>query len=410
MKLTKRILAIALVLISLIVCMSSAFTVSAELSDSDKKDIQEQINKLNSQINDLEKQINAEKSKLNDQNKIKATYEKKISAINSKIIACNKYISLCQAEIDANEKKIADSNAKIEDTKERFKKRLRSIHNSNTDSGLQILMGAESFSDFLALAELTQRISAQDKKLIDEIVDTISEIEKDIAKNEELKKEQNEIKKTLAAEQDKWEVEAGKVQNVIDSINSTKANLEKDQAALERDMEDFENKLLGTSGGDNVPFDGVFSWPVPGFPMTTPWKSNDSIHKGNHKGVDLGSAGINGKSILSAASGEVIRVYNGCPHNYRKTVSQFCGCGGGYGNHVQVAHGKHNGIYYMTIYAHMSKTAVSNGAYVNRRQVLGYVGSTGRSTGPHLHFGIAKGTTPGSYTWFNPMSISYINR
>lgn len=410
MKLTKRILAIALVLITLIVCMSSAFTVSADLSASEKKEIQQEINKLNSQINDIEKQIKSEKNKLNDQNKIKSSYEKKISSINDKIIACNRYIAICQAEIAENEEKIAENNAKIETTKERFKKRLRSIHNSNTDTGLQVLLGAESFSEFLALTELTQCISAQDNKLINEIVATISSINEDIEKNKALKEEQNEIKKTLAAEQANWETEVGKVQTVINSINSTKKDLEADQKKLEKEMEEYEDRLLGATGGDNVPFDGVFSWPVPGFPMTTPYKSNDSIHKGKHNGVDLGSGGINGKSILSAASGTVIKVYNGCPHNSRKSVSNFCGCGGGYGNHVQVAHGKYNGYYYMTIYAHMSKTAVSNGAHVNRRQVLGYVGSTGRSTGPHLHFGIAKGKKAGSYTWFNPMSISYINK
>ncbi len=406
MKLTKRILALVLVCISIIVCASSGFSASAELSDSDKKKYQEEIARLNSEINDLEKQINEQKGKLKDQNKIKASYESKISAINSKIIACNKYIAACQAEIAANEAKIADSNAKIEDTKERFKKRIRSIYNSNTDTGIQLLLGAESFSEFLALTELTQCISAQDNKLVDEIVETIAAIKADIEKNEQLKAEQNEIKKTLAQEQANWEAESAKVSAVIKSINSTKSNLEADQAALEKQMEDYEYKLLGTSGGENVPFDGVFRWPVPGYPMTTPYKSNDSIHKGKHNGVDLGSYGINGKAILSAASGTVIRAVNSCSHY--STLGNFCGCGGGYGNHVQVAHGKYNGYYYMTIYAHMSKTAVANGAYVNRGQVLGYVGSTGRSTGPHLHFGIAKGTKPGSYTWFNPMSISYI--
>lgn len=410
MKVTKRILALFLVLISIAVCASSGFTVSAELSDSDKQKYQEEIARLNSEINDLEKQINAEKSKLNDQNKIKSSYEKKISAINSKIIACNKYIATCQAEIAKNGAKIAENNTKIENTKERFKKRIRSIYNSNTDTGIQLLLGAESFSEFLALTELTQCISAQDNKLVDEIVEVIAAINADIERNEQLKAEQNEIKKTLAKEQASWESEVSKVSKVINSINSTKKDLEADQAALEKEMERYETELLGGTGGENVPFDGVFRWPVPGYPMTTPYKSNDSIHKGKHNGVDLGSAGINGKAILSAATGTVIKVYTGCPHDYRKSASQFCGCGGGYGNHVQVAHGIYNGYYYMTIYAHMSKTAVGNGAHVNRGQVLGYVGSTGRSTGPHLHFGIGRGTKPGAYSWFNPMSISYIYR
>ncbi len=411
MKFVKRILAICLVFSTLLLCLSTGFNASADLTDSERQEIKNEISKLNSEINDLEKKIKQEKGKLNDQNAIKSSLESKISAINNKIIACNRYIASCQAEINANEKKIAENNEKIKDTKELFKKRLRSIYMSNTDSGIQLLLGAESFSDFLVLAELSQCISAQDNKLINEIIEKIALINADIEKNEKLKAEQAEIKKSLASDQADLDTQVNEVSKVISSINSTKNNLQAEQDKLEKQMEAYERELLKTSStGENVPFDGVFRWPVPGYPMTTPYASNDSIHRGRHFGVDLGSWGINGKPILSAASGTVIRVVNSCPHNYRKSVYQFCGCGGGYGNHVQVAHGKYNGYYYMTIYAHMSKPAVSNGAKVNRGQVLGYVGSTGRSTGPHLHFGIAKGTTAGAYSWFNPMSISYINK
>ncbi|MBQ6815916.1 MAG: M23 family metallopeptidase, partial [Clostridia bacterium] len=144
------------------------------------------------------------------------------------------------------------------------------------------------------------------------------------------------------------------------------------------------------------------------FPMTCPFMSNDSVHKGNHKGIDLGSWGINGKNIQCSATGVVTTLVNYCTHNYGKNGS--CGCGGGYGNHVQVSHGKHNGYYYTTIYAHMRTAIVSSGQAVSSGQILGYVGSTGWSTGWHLHFGISRGTSPNSMQWVNPMNFKYINR
>ena len=133
---------------------------------------------------------------------------------------------------------------------------------------------------------------------------------------------------------------------------------------------------------DDRPFDGVFQWPVPGFRRTSPWMSNDSVHKGDHKGIDLGQWGINNKEILCAASGTVSKVVNYCTHNYGKSGS--CGCGGGYGNYVLISH---DGTY-STIYAHMTSAWVSVGQYVNQGDAIGSIGCTGHSTGAHLHFEI----------------------
>ena len=87
-----------------------------------------------------------------------------------------------------------------------------------------------------------------------------------------------------------------------------------------------------------------------------------------------------GATVVAADSGTVAYVNDYCPHNWGKSGS--CGCGGGYGKYVWINHG--NGK--ETIYAHLSSLAVSTGQYVSKGQVVGYVGSTGYSTGPHLHF------------------------
>ncbi len=407
-KFTKRIVALILVLVSIVACMSAGFNVTAaEMSDAQRQEVINKINELQNKSNDIQKKINEQKNQLNNQNAVKESYEAQIAITQQKIDACNEYIAMCNNQIAESETKIAAKNAAIEDTKERFKKRIRSLYNSNTDSSLQLLLGAESFSEFLALAELTQCISAQDKMLVDEIVATISEIQAEIAKNEEIKTQQAEIKKTLAAEKAVLDQQVASVNSVISKINSTKKDLEAEQRQFEADKKKLEDSLLSV-GVDNRPFDGKFLWPVPGFPMTCPFMSNDSVHKGNHKGIDLGSGGINGKDILCSATGTVTKVVNYCTHNYGKSGS--CGCGGGYGNYVQVSHGIYQGEYYATIYAHMRKAIVSSGQQVSRGQVLGYVGSTGWSTGWHLHFGVARGTNPNSLNWEDPMKFSYSNR
>ena len=90
---------------------------------------------------------------------------------------------------------------------------------------------------------------------------------------------------------------------------------------------------------------------------------------------------------MASRSGKVIRAVNSCTHNYGK--SSNC-CGNGYGNHVIIMHDDGT---YSTLYGHMSSITVSVGAYVNKGDVIGYVGSTGWSTGPHLHFEVRKNGT-----------------
>jgi len=122
-----------------------------------------------------------------------------------------------------------------------------------------------------------------------------------------------------------------------------------------------------TSVSGNVSSSGSFSHPLPGSRRT------QGIH--GHNGVDLGAP--NGTAIRAAAAGEVI-------------VSKSSGWNGGYGNYVVIKHG--NGT--QTLYAHNSSNAVGVGAYVAQGEVIGYVGSTGKSTGSHLHFEVRGASNP----------------
>lgn len=125
-----------------------------------------------------------------------------------------------------------------------------------------------------------------------------------------------------------------------------------------------------------------FMWPVPGFRYIT---SGVGPRWGRrHNGIDIGDAGIYGAKIVASRSGTVHVGCSSCPHDYGKSGS--CGCGGGYGNYVMIYH---DGTY-TTLYGHMKSVAVTEGQYVEQGQVIGYVGSTGYSTGAHLHFEVRR--------------------
>ena len=131
-------------------------------------------------------------------------------------------------------------------------------------------------------------------------------------------------------------------------------------------------------GGSITPIAG-YTWPVPGFyHLTSLW--DEDRGDSNHGALDIASAGVEGANVVAAHSGIVDVAQSDCVHNWGKDSS--CGCGGGYGNWVRIDHGDG----YSTIYAHMSSITVGYGDYVEAGQLLGFVGSTGYSTGAHLHF------------------------
>lgn len=129
------------------------------------------------------------------------------------------------------------------------------------------------------------------------------------------------------------------------------------------------------SGGG---FSGSLSWPVPGhYVISSPYASRWGSF---HGAIDISDGNTMGATITAADSGTVILAVSGCTHNYGKDSS--CGCGGGFGNYIMIDHG--NGM--TTLYGHCSTVNVSVGQSVSRGEAIGTAGSTGWSTGAHLHF------------------------
>ncbi len=397
-------------LICLIICICIAVTsVSVmALTQEEKNSLNNDIADLKQQASAIQSEINELKAKKSDQGVILAAVRKKIANTQAQIDRCNREIASINATISANKAEIAKKEAEIADDKLAFKKRMRAIYMSNSDNSLQILLGAENFDDFLQLTQLTTSVSARDKLMLEDLKEDISVLNDKNAQNDKLLSEQVSIKSTINEQQNELESqeqEAASIYNQIagdqadkqDDLDDVNANIKKLQKQLE---DDIASKQYTSFVNSNT----GLQWPISGFfTVSAGYKSNDAVHRGRHNGIDIAGSGIANQPIRAIADGVVTLVNNGCTHNYKKSGN--C-CGNGYGNYTVVNHGSMtiNGTAsnIVAYYAHASKIIVSNGQSVKQGQVLGYVGTTGWSTGYHLHLGILK-----NGGWVNPYPLFF---
>ena len=347
----------------------------------------------------LEAEIKRLKSEKQNQSAILNAIQKKIANIQSQVLRCNQEIDSINTKIATNKKEIEYKNTEIEKNKLAFKKRLRAIYMSNTGGNVQVLLGADSFSDFLQLSQLTSSVSARDKRMIEDMVAVIKELESKNAENQKLLDEQVAVRETVVAAQKELEAEENAAQKIYNSIAAEQKNVEQDNTKVEATIKEktaYLNKLLyGGASSSFINSKVGFVWPVPSCQNITSYYGPrwGTIHRG----IDISGGGIFGKPIVAITDGTVYEVYNSCPHKDR---GSRCRCGSGWGNHVAIDHGIVSGEHIKAMYAHMNTTAVRNGQTVKQGQVIGYVGTTGDSTGYHLHFGIMRNTEG----YVNPMN------
>ena len=403
MKKTRRI-------ISLIVAFVFAVTLAVVPTSATEVDsLRDQIDKLEQQIKDKANEIKDIQSDKKDQQKLKKKYEEQMALYMAQIDICNAAIRNTNEKIAKNEADIVAKETEMAEAILEFKKRISSIYMSgSSNSGIEILLGAESFSDFLALSQLTLNISKRDQILMDDISAMIKEINATKAENEKLLAEQNEVKELLNDKYSQYDALVREAQQHISDLNRQESNAASDKKRMEEDLkakEAYLYQLLNPDDDDVYKgvFDGTFVWPVPGYlGMTSGYGPRWGTM---HKGIDIASSGIKGKPIIASASGVVAKTYTSCPHNYGKSSSCYQNgvrCGGGYGNYVVISHGKSGSTYYQSLYGHMSSVVVKPGQYVKQGDVIGYVGSTGYSTGWHLHFEIHKSSDGKSFNHTDP--------
>ena len=335
-------------------------------------------------------------------------YQQILEKTKENIADQEEYVNALVSKVQVLDDKIELSHKSIENQMNTLRNRLRNIYMAGNTTDLEIIFGAKSFSDFLDKMELVEALSDYDNNLINSIkgdLENISkekaELEKDMdsleAEEASLESDQQELNKILeenkellaglyktsdkaTSEIQNGALESDDIEKAISNYYAEKARLEAERAEQERNNNSNSGgSSSGTIHGDLDISPSGFVWPCPGYYyLTSEWNEDRGSY--NHGAIDIADAGIMGADVVAAKEGVVIDSYNGCYHNWGKDGS--CGCGGGYGNYVMIAHdgGK------MTVYGHLSTTMVYTGQHVYQGQVIGFVGSTGHSTGAHLHF------------------------
>lgn len=373
-------------------------------------EIEAEKEELRKQQKEKEEELKLLNQNIADQEQYQAVLQDKIDLINAELtlydtqlMSLNNDITEKTLEIAQIEADIAAQQSVIDEGLEDFKARIRTLYMHGNDSLLSALVGATDFYDVLAKIDLINRIAEHDDEMMDTLttqLDSLNTAKTDLDARVlalDLKRtETQSVRAEYALKFDeldaamaettavKLELERQKndAENYIAQYQFSIDSLEDETEAILEEIRKQEEQQNGNNEGPTIitpePGNGILAWPVPNFHhISSPfgWRWGRQ-----HKGIDIAGGGIHNAGIIAAAGGTVTKVVVGCPHDY----AGFCGCAGGYGNYVTVNHG--NGM--QTLYAHMSSVAVSVGDTVSVGTVLGYVGSTGNSTGYHLHFSV----------------------
>ena len=314
-------------------------------------------------------------------------------------------IALYDQMIEEKAREVDDARALEEQQLERYRTRVRAMEENGNYGFLALVLNAGSLGELLTAMDDIGEIMESDRRLEDEYIAAREHTEEVKAEYEAYKAELEAKQATLRAEQVELQRQIDEatdlINQLLEDIEGNAEELAKLQAAQDEAQKEIDQKVAelerqraeeeerrrqeaaannpssggGGSSGGSVTGTGSFTWPCPSctyitsrvgyrwHPVSGQWKY--------HSGLDIGAA--YGASIVAADGGTVT----------------IAGVNGGYGKCVMIDHG--NGYY--TLYGHMSSIAVSVGQSVSKGATIGYVGSTGVSTGPHLHFEIRQGTT-----------------
>ena len=333
---------------------------------------------LASQKSELKQQlaaVAADKSKALEQ---KSILEQQINVIQSEINNIQAQIDQYSLLITQKQELIAQTEAEEQAQYELFCERVRSMEEEGEVSYWSILFSSNDFADLLDRFMMVEEIMDYDNAIMNQLIATREKLETEKADLEVSKSEQEAAKAVQEAAKAELKEQEAEVDKIVAQISAQEDELEKAHkqlnaaaSAMDAEIKKKEKALEAQLAAQNIKItsEAGFIWPTYATTITSLFGSR--IHPvtgraNNHTGVDVAAAG--GTNILSAKSGVVITsTYNSS-----------------YGNYVVVSHG--NGQ--TTLYAHMRKRLVSEGQSVKQGDVLGLVGTTGSSTGNHLHYEI----------------------
>ena len=367
-------------------------------------ELQQEQAKLEQEQEENDAKLASLKEDQSKQQEYKDALDAQMQNLQSQIDGLNTQINSLDASIEEKNTAIAEKQKNIDEDVETLKERLCAIYMMGDASTLEILLQSESVIDMAQKVELLNIITEHDTKLIAQLTADMESIADEKAEIESEKEQVAAARTELESKGSELAEVQAEAERVLEELNQSVASVqaesdriaeEKAQASAEIDQwwKDYyaqlaaqNNSSSGSSGGSSsgsigsggYVSTGNFTWPVPGF-------TNISCgYSSGHKAIDISGGGrtIYGTPIVAADSGKVVTA----TYHYS------------YGNYVMIDHGGG----YSTLYAHASSLAVSVGQTVTKGQTIAYVGSTGNSTGPHLHFEVrVNGNRQNPFNWFS---------
>lgn len=363
-----------------------------------KKEAQERVDELKKDIDSLEKE---KEDILNYVKKV----DEKIEDVSNTMKKLDGQIKDARKELVKLEEQLEIAENLEKQQYETMKKRIKYMYESGGDDYVAMIFNAESLGDFLNRSEYIEKISKYDKDLFSKFVETknSTEIRRGVMESKveeiaELKDQVSTEKDALKSLKSSKKTEIEKLESAITATDTKAKTFREKVAKAEREVENLllekqkeiekreaarkaaeaKNKGTGTGGDAADPAADTYAanhgglrWPlrVPGR-ISSEFGSRTSPTEGastNHQGIDIAVSA--GTPIVAAGDGTVV------------TAAYSASAG----NYIMLYHG--NSLY--TVYMHASKLAVKEGAQVKQGDVIAYVGSTGISTGAHLHFGVS---------------------
>ena len=378
-------------------CLLLSVSVYPATAATSMSSLQNKLDKLSQSIVQHKKELSNAKKKeqaakaLESELKEKVTVvQSQISVLKGQIAEVQNSIGLKEQEIAAKEQQITEKEAEIADQWGDFKQHMAAMQELRDGGSVAMLSAVNDLYELLTFNEVMQDISIKDTEILDNMKNAKEALESDKLTLESQRSELQSKKADLDAQNSQMRAKQNELNSSVAAAQMSAAEAQqaqKDaQAAIESDEMNYEavkkqiQKMIAAAAASKptLSFTG-FICPLKSYSRISSeygWRKNPvtGVNK-LHAGTDFAAPG--GTPIYAAASGYV----------------QVAGwSGGGYGNYVIIYHGKmSDGNQYSTLYGHMRSVATSAGKYVQQGEIIGYVGSTGNSTGNHLHLEVWKG-------------------
>lgn len=348
-----------------------------EKEKSEAEKTKEQIDNTKSEIADIKKKAAGSEQYM-------AELDKKISEVDGQIYELNNKIAAQEKKIETTQQELAAAEEDAANQWEMMKLRIQFMYEHNDEGYLALMLSSKSLGEMLSRAEYISKISSYDRKMLTEYKKTVdyvaqvkSELEAELAQLEDNKTSLQVTRASLEVVQQEKEKEFEAYQTQLASLGKLEETLKAKQKQQEDNIKKMEEKIkqeeANSGGGGPVISEGSMLWPTISKRITSRYGYRKDPATGAtklHNGVDIGAVkpGVWGDPIYAAESGTVTN-----------TTPDEVG-----GNWVWIYHG--NGMY--TVYMHCSKQLVKVGDKVKRGDTIALMGSTGYSTGAHLHFAV----------------------